>query len=230
MILTFKPLRLRPEHWLAVDADRPTSPFSATYRQTLQLLDHELFQLDALDVHLQVLAASSQIRLDGQLRSDARVDHPGVILTIGTRRHGVLVYETDRYTRRWGRNANPAWQENLRAIALGLEALRKVERYGIARRGEQYAGYRELGSGVPMPPAQMTVEQAAAFLIEHGDNKVVAGVAGGYTVAELLDRFAGDRIEACYRRAAKHLHPDAGGDPALFVKLTEARDLLIGAR
>jgi hypothetical protein len=34
------------------------------------------------------------------------------------------------------------WQDNLRAVALGLEALRRVERYGIAQRGEQYAGWR----------------------------------------------------------------------------------------
>ena len=34
------------------------------------------------------------------------------------------------------------WQHNLRSIALGLEALRAVDRYGISRRGEQYAGFR----------------------------------------------------------------------------------------
>jgi hypothetical protein len=34
------------------------------------------------------------------------------------------------------------WQHNIRSIALGLEALRAVDRYGISRRGEQYAGFR----------------------------------------------------------------------------------------
>ena len=34
------------------------------------------------------------------------------------------------------------WQHNLRSIALGLEALRAVDRYGISRRGQQYAGFR----------------------------------------------------------------------------------------
>jgi hypothetical protein len=43
----------------------------------------------------------------------------------------------------------PSWQDNLRAIALGLEALRKVERYGIANRGEQYAGWAQLTAGGP---------------------------------------------------------------------------------
>lgn len=34
------------------------------------------------------------------------------------------------------------WQHNVRSIALGLEALRAVDRYGITRRGQQYAGFR----------------------------------------------------------------------------------------
>jgi hypothetical protein len=44
-----------------------------------------------------------------------------------------LVYATD---------ACDFWQHNVRSIALGLAALRAVDRYGISRRGEQYAGYR----------------------------------------------------------------------------------------
>jgi len=40
------------------------------------------------------------------------------------------------------------WRHNVRSIALGLEALRAVDRYGISRRGEQYAGFRAaLASG-----------------------------------------------------------------------------------
>lgn len=34
------------------------------------------------------------------------------------------------------------WQHNVRSIALGLQSLRAVDRYGISRRGEQYAGFR----------------------------------------------------------------------------------------
>ncbi len=44
------------------------------------------------------------------------------------------------------------WQHNVRSIALGLEALRAVDRYGISRRGEQYAGFRAaLTSGGARP-------------------------------------------------------------------------------
>jgi hypothetical protein len=39
------------------------------------------------------------------------------------------------------------WQDNLRAIALGLEALRKVDRYGITKNSEQYTGWKQLEAG-----------------------------------------------------------------------------------
>lgn len=41
----------------------------------------------------------------------------------------------------------PSWQDNLRAIALGLEALRKVERYGFVKDDEQYTGFKALTAG-----------------------------------------------------------------------------------
>ena len=78
-----------------------------------------------------------------------------MILTLETRSLGTLVYDTDEF---------PHWHDNLRGIALGLEALRKVERYGIAKRGQQYAGFAELGSGIPMGPLVMSVDDAIALL------------------------------------------------------------------
>lgn len=147
-------------------------------------------------------------RLDGQLRADARPSHPGVILTIDTRKHGTLVYSTDRFDH---------WKANLRAIALGLEALRKVERYGIANRGQQYAGYRELPSGIALGSA-MTIEDAARFIAEQ------AWPGDAIDEQEVLDD-----LDTAYRAAAKRLHPDAGGDPEMFRRLTVARDLLVAS-
>lgn len=37
-----------------------------------------------------------------------------------------------------------SWEDNLRAIVLGMEALRKVARYGIVKGNEQYTGWRQL--------------------------------------------------------------------------------------
>jgi hypothetical protein len=39
------------------------------------------------------------------------------------------------------------WEDNLRAITKTLESLRAVQRYGIVKDDEQYAGFKALTSG-----------------------------------------------------------------------------------
>jgi len=213
--LTFRQLKVRPDTWKSADAVRPWSPFSAPYSKTLALLDKELDHLDATNTFLQVEMSDPVrgVRQDGMIRAGAKVVHPGVILTIETRELGTLVYPCDAFT--CGSRSEP-WQENLRAIALGLEALRRVERYGIADRGQQYAGFAELGSGTPMGSGVMSVDVAADLLAEEG--------GGAYDESSLL---SGRGINDTYRFAARRHHPDAGGDPEMFRRLTEARDLLL---
>jgi hypothetical protein len=208
VILTFRPIKVWPEGWRDAGRRRESSPFRAPYENTLQLLDRELEHLSARDAFLQVDASDRDVRLDGQLRADAKVEHPGVILTIDTKKLGTLTYGCDRFE---GWYSRPSWQSNLRAIALGLEALRKVERYGIAERGQQYAGYRELGSGIAVPAA-MTIEEATRLLLGR-DNP------NGLTA---------DEVAAAYRSSSKIHHPDRGGDAETFRRLTAARDLLLG--
>lgn len=59
--------------------------------------------------------------------------------------HGPMLYRCDRYVSRWA-SQGPDWQQNVRAIAKTLEALRAVDRYGASSSGEQYAGYRQIAS------------------------------------------------------------------------------------
>ncbi len=76
-------------------------------------------------------------------RSNARTpQHPGVELSFDTRDYGRLVYATDVCSR---------WEHNVRSIALGLGDLRAVDLHIGSQRGQQYAGYRQLGSGTPSP-------------------------------------------------------------------------------
>lgn len=202
--------------WKPADAARPWTPFSATYSQTLNLLAREVDNLRAREVRIQVVTAGGNTR-GGNLRSDARVDHPGVIVTLDTKERGTLVYETDEFR---GGGGMPGWHANLRAIALGLEALRKVERYGIARAGQQYAGYRELPSGIELGAATMTAEEAAQTL----------GVADPrpYLEDEWMDLLTEPgAVNGAFREAAKVHHPDAGGDPDYFRRIVAARDLLL---
>jgi hypothetical protein len=221
VILTFRPIARWPDGWDRARPPSDRSPFSATYSNTLRLLDTELSMLGASHPTLQLDVTEREVRMDGQVRADARPGFPGVILAFDTRSLGTLTYSCARFGSgtAWDRETHrttyrPGWQENLRAIALGLESLRRLERYGIANRGQQYAGWRELPSGIALGPA-MTVEEAALYLAEHSGADWAEEVVADPSFALAL-----------FKDAVKLHHPDVGGDPATFRKLTEARDLL----
>ena len=228
--LTVRPIDVWPDGWRSPGRERKPNPFRVTsYEATLDLLDRELDQIDATTAHLQLDVDAGQVRRDGYLRSGAKVRHPGVILTVDTRRLGVLTYPCDTFERRYSGDP-PDWQINTRAIALGLEALRKVERYGIAERGQQYAGFKALGAGAPVAVgAAMTVDEAARLLAATAwpgepEDRRAAWQGRMVTDADLLAR----TFRAAIRRSGDH--PDAGGDGALFRRLAEARDLIVAER
>lgn len=132
-------VRCRPLSTFPAEFNSPSrsNPFRSSWTDTLGLLEYELERLGADSVVIEVALTESEIRLDGWPRAGARPAHPGVAVSFDSH-HGALRYGTDAF---------PDWQANVRAIALGLEALRKVDRYGIGRRGEQYAGWRDLSAG-----------------------------------------------------------------------------------
>jgi len=134
MDVTFRPIDQWPQ---PPTKARRRSQFKAGYSSTLELLDRELGHLNARRVVVQLHLEEREIRLDGMPRANTRPSSPGVILSFESK-HGPLRYLTDVFDR---------WEDNLRAIALGLEALRKVDRYGITRRGEQYTGWRAIEGG-----------------------------------------------------------------------------------
>lgn len=203
MNVTFRPLLVWPGQ-LTPDRQRRDTPFYAKIEVTWRLLEHEVELVGGRELVVQLALDENQIRLDGRPRAGAQPTHPGVIVSFESR-YGPLQYATDTFTH---------WHANLRAIALGLEALRKVDRYGICKRGEQYTGWRALpgGSNGHQP---MTLEKAALFIATYS----------GDTAAALLGADT-NLLQVAYRKAARRLHPDAGGDAALFARLQEAKRLL----
>lgn len=134
MQVIFRPLERWDRRGIA---NRPHSPFKAAYQDTIDLLRRECRMLGARRVVVELAIRESDLRLDGQPYAGTRPEHPGVTVAFDSK-HGPLKYTADKFA---------TWQENLRAIALGLEALRKVDRYGMTSRGEQYAGWKALPSG-----------------------------------------------------------------------------------
>jgi hypothetical protein len=180
---------------------RGPSPFRAPWSSTLDLLERELRHLHAKDVVLQADVELREIRNDGMLRSDARPRSPRVILAF-TSKHGDLSYACDRYR---------DWQGNVRAIALTLESLRAVERYGATRGGEQYKGWAKL----PPPPGGIVafdnINAAASFLLR---------------LTKQPPPLRKDDLADIYRAACVKTHPDHGGDQSEFKKVQTAKEML----
>jgi hypothetical protein len=186
---------------------RRVSNFSATFSDTLQILRREIHNLvdtkaqqDSAEVLIAVPAGA--FRIDGRPYANARAEHPGVIFSIDSR-HGHLSYPCDTFT---------TWQDNLRAIALALEALRKVDRYGVTKRGEQYRGFLAI-EATAAPAGFATADAALKFLRE------LTGIpADIYEPPE-------SHMPRLMRAAQRRTHPDTGGDAATFqrVSLAEAK-------
>lgn len=154
----FRPINLWPHDSTPDDQRRSRWTFKASWDNTLDLLNRELWYLDATDIVIGCGLREQDIRLDGWPRANAaQPQHPGVEVSFATPRSDRrLVYATD---------VCDVWQHNLRSIGLGLEALRAVDRYGITRRGEQYAGFKALPVGESDAP---NVERGRALIAEHG--------------------------------------------------------------
>lgn len=202
-------VQIRPiEKWpgeLTRDSRRLRSPFRAPWSDTTGLLRSELHAHGATVAVLGVAMRDEDFRNDGRPRAHAKATHPGVVLSFNpdgdTARR--LQFATDRYLH---------WQDNLRAIALGLEALRKVDRYGITSGGQQYAGFRALPSGAHDNHEGLhTREQAAEWLRRSGLSQS--------TSPELM-----------LRDAIKATHPDRneGVEPETFRKVMRAKELIAG--
>lgn len=211
MILEYRAIDKWPGELTAV---RLRSPFSASRTETMHVLERELGHLEAQSVVLEIAVRPNDVRLDGRLRPTAKRSHPGVILAFDSK-HGPLTYPCDTFS---------SEDANLRAIALGLESLRRVDRYGITRVGQQYAGWKQLASGIALSAGFETRESAAEFIVEHA---VDAEGRHLYDLDDLDNNgHEGAFLTDAFRYASKRMHPDAGGDSDLFARLVAARDRL----
>lgn len=208
-------IKIRPiTQWPGKEnADPIRSQFSRTYKQTLNDLQHELYKAAAVEGSLivEMWVEPKDIRLDGQLRASARVFKPGIIFRFSRftgrrikRSDGSVRHETQDVS--YPCDAFNTWQDNLRAIALSMESLRRVERYGVFK-------YDEIITRLALPSAEgksTTREDAAAFIAQHS----------GFAMGDILTD-VGTKV-AAYRKAAIELHPDRGGNHDTFLKLQEA--------
>lgn len=185
------------------------------WTQTRDDLLRELRLIGVEEAQLQLAITENDLRIDGEIKANARLKHPGVILSFIHPEVGAVLFACDRWT---------TWQANARGVAKGLEALRLVDRYGITQSFEQYTGWKALPSGVPMPAAggsQMTVDEAAEYLIAKAHPTASDPPYAAQRVIE-----DGDLRERIYRQGAKRLHPDVGGSHEEWTRFEEAKRML----
>lgn len=149
-------------------AARERSPFTAPFAATVDLLHRELYALGAKDVVMEVDIPASRIRQDGMPRADARALSPGITLHFTARFRGQpqrLEYDVDSYL---------TWQDNVRALALALESLRRVSRYRVLEEGSQYIGQKALPAGAG--ESSMNAAEASEFFTSEGVRANADGV------------------------------------------------------
>ena len=182
---------------------RRYSPFKSSLEETFDLLETELERLSVQTAFICAAVRASDILHSGRLRSGARPEHPGILLTFDCI-YGSLGIHCDEMRE---------WPDNLRAIALHLHHLRKATMYGVGSYGEAYRGWR----------LKETVTESDSALHEAAARIAEAGGCDPQRVKEEADVF-----REAYRRAALRLHPDnpETGDAEGFVALQKAAEAL----
>lgn len=163
------------------------APFKSSWTKTLHMLAREIRYLGGrtVQIALDLPRGAMDLRQDGRLLADARPRHP-VVLSFIDNEGQRQAYPCDRFA--W-------WQDNLYAIAVVLEDLRRAERYGV-QSSLIRAGFKALPS---QASTILTAEQAAA---------VLAGVTDAPAQHILADA---DAARGAVRTAVFRTHPDRNG-------------------
>lgn len=192
------PRQPRPDH------ERTRAPFKRAHNARLKHLWSELAKIGAENVLIQLHLKRDQIRQDGWPYEKARPTSPGVILTFERRRDGqqprTFTLPCDTYD---------DWSANLYAIALSLEALRAVDRYGVTTGTEQYEGFRQIAAGPALDAAW-----ARAIIARYSDMPLTKDTPA-------------DKLRSAIRKAAAATHTDRQtGDTEAFLDVIRAREIL----
>ena len=171
----------------------------------MNLLAREVGMLGARRAVIELECDASEIRRDGLPRSDARVRGPGIMVSFESK-HGPVRFPCDTFN---------SWQDNGRAIALAMQALQAVDRYGVTQRGEQYRGWTALPASVDDRP--LSRQEAARIL------SAESGLPPENAAVMLVDATV---CAATIREALKATHPDGGGSADAFHRVQRARKAL----
>lgn len=179
---------------------RTQSRFSdKTIATALRPLKDELERLRAQYV---VISTNVPLKANGDPYSDpGRMPDPGAAVYFRLK-DKPYVLSCDRWS---------GVEENLYAIAKHIEALRGMERWGVASLEQTFAGFKEL----------------SATAGEGEDPWMVLGMEpmGGTMTGPVAEC----EVKARHRELARTAHPDAGGSEDAMTRINVARDSALAA-
>lgn len=152
-------------------------------------LQAEIDRLGAIGV---TLSTNVELSLRGLPRSDVEPHDPGVAVYFSFKGRAT-VFACDR----WNRVA-----DNIAAIAAHIDAIRRIERYGVGSLEQALAGYKSL-------PADTAADWRAVF----GFPKEAAPSL--------------DELDKAYKRVAREKHPDVGGSDEEMSHVNRAHDFAL---
>ena len=146
-------------------------------------------QLTKLGAKNPVLSTNVSLSLTGRPRGDESPADAGAALYFGFRGKATVL-ACDTYYR---------VADNIAALAAHIDALRRIERYGVGTIEQALAGYKAL-------PADTAADWRAVFGFAKGSRPTI------------------DQLQEAYRAAARQRHPDAGGTDVEMAHVNRARD------
>jgi len=146
-------------------------------------------ELDRLGAKSPVLSTNVSLRLDGRPRSDENPRDPGAAVYFSFKGRATVL-AADRFR---------GVADNIAAIAGHIEALRRVERYGVGTIEQALAGYKSL-------PADTAANWRAVF-----------GFPADSTPSL-------EQVDSAYKATARQRHPDHGGTDIEMAHVNRARD------
>lgn len=186
---------------------RKKAPFKTQWARTLHILERELKHLGARKIEFALAIRFGDLRQDGMLRADARPG-PAVIVSFIDRDGQRQAYPCDTFA--W-------WQDNLYAIAVVLEDLRRAERYGV-QSALLRAGFKALPSAGGSTPT-LSTSQAASLIARLSQSPVVEDDAKAIQNDREIAKFL-------IRTAKAKTHPDKGGRNEDWTLLQEAERII----
>lgn len=167
---------------------REHARFKATLDRSIQDVQIEVRMLGGKDL---IISTNLPLRRDGMPYARGSVADVGVAVYFKYKKRDVS-FACDRWS---------SIEDNMRAIALTIGALRGIDRWGTGDMVEAaFTGFAALPA--PEQPFQ------------------VLGVGANATK---------DEIETAYRRLAREHHPDKGGDGHQMARINAARDALLSS-